>query len=128
MEWVTKVALEAALRRPLTDEEWVQAQELLRRAARELTLLVGDLAQYDPDLVSDTLVDAIREEWVNPDRLTSEQDSSYSYRKTTLPSGAPGRFWWPENLLDLFGIGGDHRGRLRVVPARISPGMRGWLG
>ncbi|MGO1562616.1 MAG: hypothetical protein ACTHW7_12410 [Actinomycetaceae bacterium] len=127
MDYVTKPDMEAVLRREVTEAEWGQIQALLRRAERELTLLVGDLSQHDPELVADTLADAIREEWVNPERYKSEQDNSYSYTRATLPSGHEGRFWWPENLLELFGIGKDHRGRLKVVPIGISPGMRGWI-
>lgn len=127
MERVTRDDVEAILRREVSDAEWAQIQALLRRAERELTLLVGDLAQYDPALVADTLTDAIREEWVNPDRLKQEMDSSYSYTKAELPDGQQGRFWWPSNLLDLFGVERASSGRLRVLSVGISPAMRGWV-
>lgn len=127
MEYVTKDEMEAVLRRPLSGEQWVQMQGLLRRAARELELLVGDLTQYDPELVGDTLADAIREEWVNPDRLKQEMDSSYSYTKAELPDGQEGRFWWPSNLLALFGVEQPKGGRLRVIRVGVSPAMHGWI-
>lgn len=127
MEYVTKTDMEAVLRRPIDMDEWEQIQGLLRRAARELTLLVGDLTQYDPELVGDTLADAIREEWNNPNHIKQETDSSYSYTRAVLESGQEGRFWWPSNLLALFGIHDDYRGRLRVLKVGVSPAMRGWV-
>lgn len=108
----------------LTPEQWKRVQGLLRRAERELTLLVGDLYQHDEDLVRDTLIDAVREDAINPDRYQSETDDAYSYRRYDLPDGTPGRFWWPANLLDLFGVGRPGR-PLRVVHMRPSP--RGWV-
>lgn len=108
----------------LTPEQWVRVQGLLRRAERELTLLVGGLAKHDPDLVRDTLIDAVREDAINPDRYQSETDDAYSYRRYDLPDGTPGRFWWPANLFELFGI--RRPGRLmRAIPLRPSP--RGWV-
>lgn len=110
----------------VTDADWPRIEGLVRRAQRELTLLVGDLGPHDAALVRDTLLDAIREEWSNPNRLVSESDDNYSYRRHTLPSGAPGRFWWPVNLLDLFGVE-SAGGRLRSIPVGLSPASRGWL-
>lgn len=126
-DYVQKADMEAVLRRPISEDEWTHIEALLRRAERELALLVGDLGQHDPQLVADTLVDAIREEWVNPQRLKSETDDSYSYTRVELSSGQRGRFWWPCNLLDLFGIVREKPGRLRVIPVGISTGMRGWV-
>lgn len=125
--YVTQPEAEAAFRQDLTSEEWEQLQALLRRAARELELLVGPLGEHDRQLVSDSLLDAVKHEWTNPDRFRSETDQSYSYQRFELPSGLRGRFWWPENLLDLFGIPRDYRGRLRVIPVGVSPAGRGWL-
>lgn len=127
MNYVTKVQMEIALRRTIDDVEWAQIEGLLRRAARELDLLVGDLSTFDSELVSDTLVDAIREDVENPGRLRMEQDGSYSYQRYAMPSGLEGRFWWPTNLLDLFGIATDSGNRLRVIPIGISRAGRGWL-
>lgn len=127
VEYVTRPEAEAAFRQDFTDEQWQQLQALLRRAARELTLLVGPLDQYDRQLVSDTLLDAVQHEWTNPDRFRSETDQSYSYQRFELPSGLRGRFWWPENLCDLFGIPSDRRGKLRVIRIGVSPVQRGWL-
>lgn len=124
MDYVTRADMQAALGRTIDDAEWEQVQGLLRRAARELTLLVGELAQYDRQLVVDTLVDAIREDVENPERLRMEQDGSYSYQRFALPSGLEGRFWWPINLRDLFGLPSD-RGRIRVARMGFSP--HGWV-
>lgn len=108
----------------LTPEQWARVQGLLRRAERELTLLVGGLAKHDPDLVRDTLIDAVREDAINPDRYQSETDDAYSYRRYDLPDGTPGRFWWPANLLELFGIRRPGR-LLRAIP--LCPSPRGWV-
>lgn len=108
----------------LTPEQWARVQGLLRRAERELTLLVGDLTKHDEALVKDTLIDAVREDAINPDRYQSETDDAYSYRRYDLPDGTPGRFWWPANLLELFGIRRPGR-LLRAIPLRPSP--RGWV-
>ena len=124
MDYVTRADMQAALGRTIDDAEWEQVQGLLRRAARELTLLVGELAQYDRQLVVDTLVDAIREDVENPERLRMEQDGSYSYQRFALPSGLEGRFWWPINLRDLFGLP-SARGRIRVARMGFSP--HGWV-
>lgn len=124
MDYVTRTDMETALRRTIDDAEWAQIEGLLRRAARELALLVGDLAEHDPTLVGDTLVDAIREDVENPERLRMEQDGSYSYQRFALPSGLEGRFWWPINLRDLFGLPST-RGRIRVARMGFSP--RGWV-
>ena len=88
---------------------------------------MGDLAGYDVGLVSDTLADAIREELLNPERYRSETDGNYSYTRMTLSSGARGRFWWPVNLLDLFGISSTRRPRT-VFMRPLSPGSSGWSG
>ena len=124
MDYVTRSDMEAALGRTIDDAKWAQVQGLLRRAARELTLLVGELTQYDRQLVVDTLVDAIREDVENPERLRMEQDGSYSYQRFALPSGLEGRFWWPINLRDLFGLP-SARGRIRVTRMGFSP--HGWV-
>lgn len=117
---------EEALREELSETQWSQIEALLRRAERELTLLVGDLSRHDPLLVGDTLIDAIREEWTNPDRYRSETDNSYSYTRYSLPSGEQGRFWWPRNLYELFGIKRPGK-KLRVLPIGVSSASRGWV-
>ncbi len=124
--YVSNLALESVLRTTLTDVELGQIEGLIRRAERELALLVGDLAQYDPELVEDTLVDSIREAWLNPQGLRSETDDSYSYTRFAMSSGTPGRFWWPTNLHALFGLPAPGK-RLRTIPLGITPGSRGWL-
>lgn len=121
-----KSAVELAFRRSLSGDEYMQVLDLSRRAERELALLVGDLSAFDVELVHDTLIDAIREEWVNPERYRSETDDSYSYTRFALPSGIQGRFWWPSNLYGLFGVEKVQR-RPRTVIIGTPPAMRGWL-
>lgn len=124
MQEITQPEFQADTGVTLTPEQWGRVQGLLRRAARELTLLVGDLEQHDSALVKDTLIDAVREDAINPERYISETDDAYSYRRYDLPDGTPGRFWWPANLLELFGIKAPGR-LIRVVRMRPSP--RGWV-
>lgn len=124
MQEITQPEFQADTGVTLTPEQWGRVQGLLRRAARELTLLVGDLEQHDSALVKDTLIDAVREDAINPERYISETDDAYSYRRYDLPDGTPGRFWWPANLLALFGLNEPGK-RLRVIPLRPSP--RGWV-
>lgn len=121
-----KSLVELAFRRTLSDDEYLQVLDLARRAERELGLLVGDLSAFDDELVRDTLLDAIREEWVNPERFRSETDDSYSYTRFSVPGGIRGRFWWPLNLYGLFGIE-RAVGRPRTVIIGSPPAMRGWL-
>ncbi|WP_346007461.1 hypothetical protein [Janibacter terrae] len=123
MQRITQTEFQADAGLTLTPEQWSRVQGLLRRAERELTLLVGDLAGHDGELIKDTLVDAVREDAINPDRYQSETDDAYSYRRYDLPDGTPGRFWWPANVLELFGIKRPG-GRLSVV--RLHPSPRGW--
>lgn len=111
----------------LDESEWQRIDGLLRRAERELTLLVGDLSGYDGRLVADTLVDAVIESQMvdNPARFRSESDGDYTYTRMTLTNGSRSRFWWPRNLLELFGIHDSGR-RLRVHRIGPSPAGRGW--
>ena len=112
---------------PLTDTEWKRTSGLLRRAERELALIVGPLDQIpDVQLVKDTLIDAVIESQLidNPNHYRSESDGGYSYSRFTLPSGRASRFWWPQNLLELFGRRVDD-GKLRMLRAR--PSRLGWV-
>lgn len=124
--FVSKAAAAQALRQDLDDAQWQQLDALLRRAERELRLLIGPLEPHDQQLVADTLIDAVREEWHNPDRYRSETDNTYSYTRYALPSGEQGRFWWPTNLYGLFGLQRPGKA-LRVIPVGLSPAGRGWL-
>ncbi len=119
--------LEHALRRQISADDWGHATDLLRRAERELTLLVGDLSGFDQTLVTDTLYDSIREEWRNPDGYRSETDDSYSYTRFQMPSGIQGRFWWPINLYDLFGVEPARKAG-RTLPLPLAGVSRGWPG
>lgn len=123
---IQKDSIETAFRRDLTDDEYEQVLDLLRRAERELGLLVGDLSGFNQQLVNDTLVDSVREEFTNPHRYRSETDDSYSYTRFALPGGIKGRFWWPLNLYGLFGLD-QVRQRPRTVIIGTPSAMRGWL-
>lgn len=121
----------------VTEDEWKQIDALLRRAERELAILVGDLSQFDPQLVKDTLIDAIvvGGTVTNPEGFKSETDGDYSYVRFDLPDGlGKSRFWWPLNLCVLFGDpdtpfcnlsrGG---GKVTTHSIRTSCAMRGWV-
>lgn len=91
---------------------------LLRRAARSLRALVGDLTQYEADLVTDTLVDAVIRRLDNPRGFASETDGDYSYRYFKGSDG----FWWPGDWAALFGVTAPVRGMSTRVPSQ----WRGW--
>ena len=92
---------------------------LLRRAARSLRGLVGDLTQYEAGLVTDTLVDAVIRRLDNPRGFASETDGDYSYRYFKGSDG----FWWPgdwANTPTRCGRSGCPRCRRRSISARSS--------
>ena len=91
---------------------------LLRRAARSLRALVGDLTQYEAGLVTDTLVDAVIRRLDNPRGFASETDGDYSYRYFKGSDG----FWWPGDWAALFGVTAPVRG----LPTRVPSQWRGW--
>lgn len=135
-EFVTEAEWEAQ-RGPISEDEWASVSALLRRAERELELLVGDLTQFDRQLVSDTLIDSVSVSQIldNPEGFKSETDGDYTYTRFDLPSGlGRSRFWWPPMLCRLFGDpdtdfcrlnrGG---GKVNTYPIQISCSMRGWL-
>lgn len=113
----------------VTEQEWTRITGYLRRASRELVLLIGGLEGHDQDLVKDTLIDAVIESQLvdNPNRFASESDGGYSYTRYSLPSGHQSRFWWPSNLLELFGKR-VAKGELRMRSIRPSRPYMGWLG
>lgn len=121
----------------IDDATWLRVRALLRRAQRELTLMLGDLHQFDEETVIDALVDAVAQSGQvdNPGRLRSESDGDYSYTRYDLPGGAGRtRFWWPYDLCALFGdpdtefcrMGAIKPGKIRMVPLRSSSGYLGW--
>lgn len=135
--FVTETEWEAQ-RGTVTTEEWEAISALLRRAERELELLVGDLSQHDPELVADTLIDSVAVSQIldNPEGFKSETDGDYTYVRFNLPEGlGRSRFWWPPMLCKLFGDPdttfcrlGQHGGKATTHPIKISCSMRGWLG
>lgn len=83
----------------IPDTDRARVDGYIRRAERSLAGLVGDLAGHDPQLVTDTVVDAVIRRYDNPKGFRSESDGDYSY---TLIRGSDG-FWWPSDWRVLFG-------------------------